>query len=163
MKVDDWTWPNIYCIFDFWSYSTRHVRSFSECSSLSVFGHVHQFWSYSFGHIHSVMLTTLVHILVLILTILFGNANLSDLFSKRFNLRYEKLNKKPIIFICEINNLKNYPQGASWLGKFVFFRVLKICLTVSLSLLCGNLNLRRKKNVLPRKYCSKTYYLVLTI
>ena len=63
---------NIYCIFDFWSYSTRHVRRCgnfyfkfwsslsSECLSMSVFGHVHRFRSYSFGHIDSVMLTTLI-------------------------------------------------------------------------------------------------------
>ena len=33
--------------------------SSSECSSLSVFGHVHRFRPYSFGHIDLVMLTTL--------------------------------------------------------------------------------------------------------
>ena len=74
-----WTWPindnDIRQLveldwkrFDFWSYSTRHVRrcgnfyfkfrssSSSEFLSLSVFGHVQIFQSHSFGHLESVML-----------------------------------------------------------------------------------------------------------
>ena len=63
---------DIYRMFVFRSYSTDNVCRYgkykllfwssSHCErlSLSVFGHVHRFRSYSFGHLHSVKLTTLL-------------------------------------------------------------------------------------------------------
>ena len=58
---------DIYRIFGFHLYSTDNDHRYgkfywnfrsssqSERSSLSVFGHIHRFWSYSFGHLHSVI------------------------------------------------------------------------------------------------------------
>ena len=50
---NDWVWPKIKNI-------KFRSSSSSECLSLSVFGHVHRFWSYSLGHLHLVKLTTLI-------------------------------------------------------------------------------------------------------
>ena len=57
---------NIYSIFDFWSFSPIHARRCGNMYSIfgqvhrvnicrcQLFGHVHQFWSYSFDHLDSV-------------------------------------------------------------------------------------------------------------
>ena len=67
---------DIYSIFGFRSYSTGIVchygnfyikfwsSSSRECSSLSVFGHVHRFQSYAFDHLFLIKLTNLNYICV---------------------------------------------------------------------------------------------------